>query len=107
MEGFLDIKMHPMARRLLTRALAIVPAGLVVAIAGDAGLDKLLVISQVVLSFQLPFAVVPLVLFVTSREMLGVHAAGRVSAAAGWACVVFIIGVNFALVASAVRGDAE
>ena len=71
MEGFIDIKMAAWARRLVTRLVAIVPAIAVILISGEAQLGKLLVLSQVVLSFQLPFAVVPLVLFTASKAKLG------------------------------------
>ena len=98
MEGFLDIKMAPWLRRLLTRALAIIPAAATVALAGDKGLDRLLVLSQVVLSFQLPFAVVPLVSFASSKKMLGNHAAGPIATSLGWIAALFIIGINIALV---------
>ena len=98
MEGFLNIRMPPMLRRLLTRALAIIPAAITVAIAGDSGLDHLLVLSQVVLSFQLPFAVVPLVSFASNKKMLGEHAIGPISKALGWLTALFIICVNLTLV---------
>jgi manganese transport protein len=71
MEGFIDIKMAAWARRLVTRLVAIVPAIAVILISGEAQLGKLLVLSQVVLSFQLPFAVVPLVMFTASKAKLG------------------------------------
>ena len=60
MEGFLDLRLSPWLRRLLTRSLAILPAALVIGIAGERQTTNLLILSQVVLSFQLPFAVVPL-----------------------------------------------
>ncbi|MGK9841561.1 divalent metal cation transporter, partial [Salmonella enterica subsp. enterica] len=63
MEGFLDLRLAPWLRRLITRGLAIIPAVLVVGASGQAGATKLLVLSQVILSLQLPFAVVPLVRF--------------------------------------------
>ena len=63
MEGFLDIRLKPWIRRLITRAIAIVPAVLVIGIAGESKVTALLILSQVVLSFQLPFAVIPLIQF--------------------------------------------
>src|SRR4029078_6833773 len=66
MEGFLRIGMPHWARRLLTRGIAIVPVIVVTALYGDSGTSKLLILSQVVLSMQLPFAVIPLVQFVSS-----------------------------------------
>lgn len=105
MEGFLDWRLKPWIRRLITRGLAIIPAAITVAVAGDSGLDRLLVLSQVVLSFQLPFAVVPLVYFVSSRKYVGAHAAGPVSTILGWLIALFVITINLMLVTISVRGD--
>ena len=74
MEGFLDIKLKPWLRRLITRLVAVVPALVVTLFYGEKDLGKLLVFSQVILSVQLPFAVVPLVLFTGSRAKMGVFA---------------------------------
>src|ERR1041385_8582318 len=63
MEGFLNLRLRPWLRRLVTRALAIIPAVLTVYYFGDAGTYKLLILSQVILSMQLPFAVIPLIRF--------------------------------------------
>jgi manganese transport protein len=71
MEGFLQIRMRPWLRRLVTRALAIIPAVIVAAIYGESGTAKLLVLSQVILSLQLSFAVVPLVLFTSDKQKMG------------------------------------
>jgi manganese transport protein len=71
MEGFLNIRLAAWARRLLTRAVAIIPAVVVIFWYGAEGTGKLLIFSQVVLAFQLPFAVVPLVLFTANRAKLG------------------------------------
>ncbi len=71
MEGFIDIHLPPWLRRLITRAIAIVPAALVTIYYGEAGTGQLLIGSQVILSLQLPFAVVPLVLFTADRSKLG------------------------------------
>lgn len=72
MEGFLDLKLRPWMRRLLTRAIAVVPALIVTLLYGEKGTGELLVLSQVILSFQLSFAVVPLVLFTSSKAKMGV-----------------------------------
>ena len=77
MEGFIDIRMAAWARRLFTRLVAIVPALVVIFVAGEAQLGKLLVLSQVVLGLQLPFAVVPLVMFTASKTKLGALVAPR------------------------------
>ncbi|MBI3435613.1 MAG: Nramp family divalent metal transporter [Proteobacteria bacterium] len=77
MEGFLDIRLPGWARRLITRAIAIVPAAIVTVWYGEKGTAQLLILSQVVLSLQLPFAVVPLVMFTADRRKLGVLMAPR------------------------------
>jgi manganese transport protein len=71
MEGFLDIKLAAWARRLITRLIAIVPAAGVTLYYGAEGTGLLLILSQVILAFQLPFAIVPLVMFTRDRSKLG------------------------------------
>jgi manganese transport protein len=71
MEGFLDIRLRPWLRRLITRAIAIVPAVIVSVIYGESGTAKLLVLSQVILSLQLSFAVFPLVQFTSDKAKMG------------------------------------
>lgn len=71
MEGFLHIRLVPWLRRLITRVIAIVPAAVVTVLYGSSGTSKLLILSQVVLSLQLPFAVIPLVMFTASRTKMG------------------------------------
>ncbi len=97
MEGFLNLRMPVWARRLVTRLLAIVPAVLVVGATGDAGATKLLVLSQVVLSLQLPFAVVPLVAFTGSRKLMGALISPVWLRILAWAIAVVIIGLNATL----------
>jgi manganese transport protein len=94
MEGFLDIRLPPWLRRLVTRAIAIVPAVVVVASAGDHGATDLLVLSQVVLSLQLPFAVIPLVLYTSNRSLMGSFAAPRWLAALAWVIAAVIVVLN-------------
>jgi manganese transport protein len=77
MEGFLDIRLPPWARRLMTRAVAIVPAAAVTIWYGDAGTAKLLIMSQVVLGLALPFSIVPLVMFTADKHKMGVLVAPR------------------------------
>jgi Mn2+/Fe2+ NRAMP family transporter len=101
MEGFVNLRITPWARRLITRAVAIIPAAITIAVSGDAGLDRLLVLSQVVLAFQLPFAVVPLVSFATSKKRVGPHAAGMCGTAFGWLIALIVICVNLYLVSAA------
>ena len=71
MEGFLSIRLKPWVRRLITRGLAIVPTVIVTALYGESGTAQLLILSQVVLSLQLPFAVIPLVAFTSDRAKMG------------------------------------
>ena len=99
-EGFLDLKMTPWIRRTITRALAIVPAVAVVIIAGDTGATKLLIASQVVLSLQLPFAVVPLIRMTSDKAKMGALVNSRLVTRATWAIAGTLICLNFALLAS-------
>lgn len=92
MEGFINIKIAPWLRRLITRLIAIVPAIVVTMMYGGEGTAKLLIASQVILSLQLPFAVVPLVLFTMDRKKLGVFVAPRwVSTFAAIVAVILIV----------------
>ncbi len=92
MEGFINIKIQPWMRRLITRLIAIVPAIIVTVLYGDSGTAKLLIASQVILSLQLPFAVVPLVLFTMDRKKLGnLVAPNWVSALAGLIATILIV----------------
>jgi len=92
MEGFLNFRMPAWARRLITRSVAIVPAVAVTVAYGDSGTAKLLIFSQVILSLQLPFAVIPLVLFTASRRKLGSLVAPRwLTAAAGLVAAAIVV----------------
>ncbi len=92
MEGFLDIRLPSWARRLLTRAIAIVPAAIVTIWFGESGTAKLLIFSQVVLSLQLPFAIVPLVMFTADRRKMGELVAPRwVTVLAALAALLVIV----------------
>ena len=71
MEGFISLRLRPWLRRLITRLIAIVPAVIVITIYGDEGSGPLLILSQVILSLQLPFAVFPLVTFTSDRRKMG------------------------------------
>jgi manganese transport protein len=71
MEGFLNIRIRPWLRRLITRLIAIIPAAIVAILYGEGGTAKLLILSQVILSMQLSFAVFPLVRFTSEREKMG------------------------------------
>lgn len=104
MEGFLRWRIQPWMRRLLSRALAIVPAALVIASKGDAAVDDLLVLSQVVLSLQLPFAIVPLIMFTSDRAKMGTLVNARWVMAISWAVAAVIIGLNTKLVVEQITG---
>ena len=94
MEGFIHIKLSPWLRRMITRSLAIIPTIIVVAITGEQGTEKLLLLSQVILSLQLSFAVVPLVIFTGSREMMGEFVNGRWLQGLSWFVAALIAGLN-------------
>ena len=94
MEGFLNIRLRPWLRRLITRLIAIIPALITVAIYGEQGTGKLLILSQVILSLQLPFAVFPLVLFTGNRRKMGDLVAPRWMVALAWPVAVLIAGLN-------------
>jgi manganese transport protein len=94
MEGFLRIRLRPWLRRLITRLIAIVPAVIVTAIYGEHGTASLLVLSQVILSLQLPFAVVPLVAFTSSRVKMGEFASPRWIKGLAWVTAGIIISLN-------------
>ena len=97
MEGFLRLRLPHWARRLLTRALAIIPVIAVTAIYGARGTAQLLVLSQVILSMQLPFAVIPLVRFVTDRAKMGVFTVSRGIGLLAWAIAGVIVMLNIKL----------
>ena len=94
MEGFLDIRLKPWLRRLLTRGIAIVPAVVVTALQGERGTTNLLLLSQVVLSLQLPFAVIPLVQFTSDRKKMGSFVNRPWLVGAAWATTAAIVALN-------------
>ncbi|MBC9175948.1 Nramp family divalent metal transporter [Pseudoroseomonas ludipueritiae] len=94
MEGFLRFRLPPVLRRLITRLVAIIPAVLVTWFYGTSGTAQLLILSQVILSLQLPFAVVPLMLFAGDKGRLGSLTAPRWQLALGWASAALILGLN-------------
>jgi len=94
MEGFLDISLPPWIRRMITRLLAIVPAVIVTALYGEHGIGALIILSQVILALQLSFAVVPLVLFTSSRAKMGEFANRPATVVLAWATAIVIAGLN-------------
>ena len=104
MEGFLRFRLTPVMRRLVTRLVAIVPAILVTWYYGSSGTAQLLILSQVILSLQLPFAVIPLMLFAGDRTRLGALAAPRWQLVLGWAAAALIVTLNVKLLVDFVLG---
>ena len=98
MEGFLNFRMRPWLRRLVTRMVAIVPAAIVIWISGEQGTYKLLILSQVILSMQLPFAVIPLIQFTSDRRRMGTFANKMWVKLLAWTTATIIVGLNIRLV---------
>ncbi len=94
MEGFLDIRLRPWMRRLLTRSLAIIPAIITVILYGESGIARLLILSQVILSLQLGFAVVPLVLFTGDAKKMGEFVNSHLIKILAWIGAGLIITLN-------------
>jgi manganese transport protein len=94
MDGFLNIRLRPWLRRLITRLIAIIPALFTVALYGERGTTSLLILSQVVLSLQLPFAVFPLVMFVGSKRKMGTLVAPRWMLVLAWPTALVIAALN-------------
>jgi manganese transport protein len=94
MEGFLNIRLRPWLRRLITRLIAIVPAVLTAAFFGTRGTAKLLLLSQVILSMQLSFAVIPLVMFTSDRRKMGEFVSSRWLQTLAWITVTIIVVLN-------------
>lgn len=98
MEGHINLRIEPWLRRLLTRLLAIVPAMFTIIYSGENGLGNLIILSQVVLSLQLGFAIIPLIHFVSNRKKMGDFSIGTFTKILAWASAVLIVGLNCNLV---------
>ncbi len=107
MEGFLHFKMRPWLRRLITRSLAIAPAILVISRSGEEGTFRLLILSQVILSLQLPFAVIPLVKFTSSRLRMQRFASPPWMAVCAWIVAGVIVALNGKLVSEQIMAWAD
>jgi manganese transport protein len=94
MEGFMHWRIQPWLRRVITRLVAIVPAILVIAIEGDQAVNDLLVLSQVILGIQLPFAMIPLLHFTSSKKRMGSYANGWILLTAGWGSCILITALD-------------
>jgi manganese transport protein len=104
MEGFLHLRLPHWARRLVTRGIAIVPVIVVTAIYGEHGTGQLLILSQVILSMQLPFAVIPLVMFVSDRRKMGAFVVPRPVAIMAWVVAAIIVALNVKLLGDTLLG---
>jgi manganese transport protein len=104
MEGFLNLRLRPWIRRLLTRLVAIVPAAIVAGLFGQRGVGELLILSQVILSLQLGFAVVPLVTFTSDRDKMGRFVNHRLLQLAAWLIAGIIVSLNAYLLVKTVAG---
>ncbi len=98
MEGFLNVRLRPWLRRLITRSMALIPAVIVIAIAGNHGTYELLILSQVILSLQLPFAIIPLIHFTSDKNKMGLFANKSWVITAAWIIAGIIVALNFKLV---------
>ena len=98
MEGFLNLRLRPWLRRLLTRSVAIIPAAITVSSSGDSGTYQLLILSQVILSLQLPFAILPLIRFTSDKQRMGKFANKPWVNILAWTVATIILGLNFWLV---------
>jgi manganese transport protein len=105
MEGFVNIRLRPWLRRLITRLVAIVPAIIVIGLYGERGTGALLILSQVVLSLQLPFAVFPLVSFTGNRHKMGAFVAPVWMRVLAWTVAIIIAALNVWLLFQTFFGD--
>ena len=103
MEGYLDLKIAPWLRRLVTRTIALAPAVLTITLVGEDQMQHLLVLSQVVLSLQLAFAVIPLIHFTSNRKNMGEFATPRWAQTLAWLAATIIVGLNAKYVADKIR----
>ncbi len=103
MEGYLNLRIAPWIRRLITRLIAIVPAVLVIHYYGEEATGDLLILSQVILSLQLGFAVIPLIHFVSDRERMGEFVIPAWTRVAAWVCAGIIVSLNIKLVVSQIE----
>lgn len=104
MEGFINFRLRPWVRRLVTRSLAIIPAAVTIALMGAEGTYRLLILSQVVLSMQLPFAVIPLIHFTSDDRKMGVFASRFWVKVLAWIAATVIVGLNIWLAQKTLTG---
>ena len=104
MEGYLQLRINPWARRLLTRLLAIIPALIVILIYGEERVDALLVLSQVILSLQLGFAIIPLIHFVSDKQKMGDFAINNITKVAAWVIAAILVALNLKMLLNEAAG---
>ena len=107
MEGYLSLRINPWLRRLITRLLAIIPALLVIIIYGENNVDGLLIFSQVILSLQLGFAIIPLIHFVSDKKTMGVFTIKPLTKIGAWLIASILIYLNFKMLTNEVTGIFE
>lgn len=98
MEGYLRLRINPWLRRLLTRLVAIVPAVIVILLYGDEKIDALLILSQVILSLQLGFAIIPLIHFVSDRSKMEAYTIKPVVKVLAWLVTAILVSLNLRMV---------
>lgn len=98
MEGYLSLRVNPWVRRLITRLLAIIPALLVIIIYGEDNVDGLLIFSQVVLSLQLGFAIIPLIHFVSDKQTMGKFAINKLTKITAWIVAAVLVYLNIQMI---------
>ena len=104
MEGFINFRIRPWVRRMITRGLAIIPAIIVTMLYGNKGTANLLILSQVVLSLQLPFAIVPLIMFTSDRKKMGALRSPLWLTASAWLVALIVILLNLKLIYDVATG---
>jgi manganese transport protein len=104
MEGYLRLRINPMIRRLMTRVIAILPAVIVILINGEQNIDSLLILSQVILSLQLGFAIIPLIHFVSDKSTMGAHAIKPLTKLAAWLITSILVYLNIRMVVEQATG---
>ena len=103
MEGYLSLRINPILRRLITRLVAIIPALIVILIYGESKIDTLLIMSQVILSLQLGFAIIPLIWFVSDKKTMGNFAINTVQKIAAWVIAIVLVFLNLKMLINEVE----
>ena len=104
MEGYLSLRVNPWVRRLITRLLAIIPALIVIIIYGEKDVDALLIFSQVILSVQLGFAIIPLIHFVSDKKTMGIFAINTITKIAAWVIAAVLVFLNLKMITNEASG---